>query len=329
MKVSVCITVFNEEKTISRLLHALLDQTKKPDEIVIVDGGSTDKTIEIIKHFQKKDATIKLLVEKCSIAKGRNLAISLSRNEIVALTDAGCEPYLDWLEKLVYFFKHKEVGIAAGFYDMRTTNPLNKVISCYLGVVEERFDPTSFLPSTRSVALRKSVWEELCGFDESLESTGEDTLFFARAVKQGVKIVRVKEARVVWWEIGEMNLRTFFKKVFSYAKGDVKTGIWLHPSKGLMSHNIKAVSVFLRYFLFLFLAFKLFQSFSSYFWVIFVFFLYLIWPIYKWRDVLKERKERIFLPLVQAVSDFGIMGGFLAGIWEGLFSIFKISFKIK
>jgi hypothetical protein len=126
-----------------------------------------------------------------------------------------------------------------------------------------------------------------------------------------------------------MDLKLFFKKVFGYAKGDVKTGIWFHPSKGLMSHNIKAVSIFLRYFLFLFLAFKLFQSFSSYFWVIFVFFLYFIWPIYKWRDVLKEKKERIFLPLVQVVSDFGVMGGFLAGIWEVLFYIFKISFKIK
>ena len=49
MKVSVCITVFNEEGSIGELLDSLLKQTKKPGEIVIVDGGSKDKTVDVIR----------------------------------------------------------------------------------------------------------------------------------------------------------------------------------------------------------------------------------------------------------------------------------------
>ena len=61
MKTSVCLTVFSEEKSVSDLLGSLLIQTKKPDEIVIVDGGSIDKTVDILRHFQKKDSRIRVL----------------------------------------------------------------------------------------------------------------------------------------------------------------------------------------------------------------------------------------------------------------------------
>ena len=89
MNISICITTFNEEGSIGPLLDSLLAQTKKAEEIVIVDGGSTDKTVEIIRHYQKKDRRIKLLTEKCSRAKGRNIGIEIAKNEIIAITDAG------------------------------------------------------------------------------------------------------------------------------------------------------------------------------------------------------------------------------------------------
>lgn len=320
-KITVCITVLNEEKSIGRLLQALLDQTRKPDEIVIVDGGSVDKTIDIIRHFQKKDSVVKLLVEECSVSKGRNLAISLAKGEIVVMTDAGCVPYSDWLEKLVYFFRHKEVDIVAGFYDMPTSNGFSKAVSCFLGIPEERFDPVSFLPSTRSVAFRKSVWEKVGGFDERLGNTGEDTLFFARAVKSGFKIVRVKEARVVWEEVKKLTLKDFFNKISNYAKGDISGGIWIHPTKGILSHNIKNLTIFPRYFVFAFTFYLLFIGKIFYLFPVLVF-LYLSWSILKWKDVVLG-KDRIYLPLIQIVSDIAVMTGFSRGVWEKSVKIIK------
>ena len=46
LKVSVVVTIFNEEGTIKDLVTALLKQTRKPNEIIIVDAGSTDKTLQ-------------------------------------------------------------------------------------------------------------------------------------------------------------------------------------------------------------------------------------------------------------------------------------------
>ena len=112
MKTSICITIFNEEESIGGLLESLLAQTKKPDEIVIVDGGSTDETVKTIRNFQKKNRVIKLHVQKCKRARGRNLGVGLAKNNIIAITDADCVADKDWLGKIIAPFKNKKIDVA-------------------------------------------------------------------------------------------------------------------------------------------------------------------------------------------------------------------------
>ena len=147
MKVSICITVFNEEKSIKKLLESLLNQSKKADEIVIVDGGSKDRTAEIIRHLQKKNQKIKLLIERCTRARGRNLSVDLAKNEIIAITDADCTARKDWLENVTEPFTNSKVDVVAGFYHMIAENSFQKAESVFLGVLPSRFD-MNFLPST-------------------------------------------------------------------------------------------------------------------------------------------------------------------------------------
>ena len=314
LKVSVCITVKNEEKTIGRLLESLLLQSKKPNEIIIVDGGSTDKTIQIINHFQKKSRKIKLLKEKLSISKGRNLSIEVAKFPIIAHTDAGCVAKIDWLEKLTYPFKHKNVGMVAGFYEMLFSNPLQEAMNVFHGTPPERFDSNEFLPSTRSVAFRKTLWEKIGGYSEKLEKTGEDTLFFFHAVKRNVRIVRVEEAQVIWEETKLFTLKDSMKKFFIYAKGDAQAGIWWHPTKQLASHNIKISAIYLRYLLGLLLLINSFNNILYLKILITGFIFYLFWSIWKWKDVITKWKARKYLPIIQILSDFAVMGGFLSGL---------------
>ena len=157
MKVSVCITVFNEEETIGKLLDSLLFQTKKPKEIVIVDGASYDRTVEIIKHYQKKNKRMKLLIEPGNVAHGRNTSIEVARYPIIVHIDAGCSARADWLEKITLLFKHKEIDAVAGFYKMKAAFSMQKAMNVYHGVPPERFDAITFFPSARSFAFRKSL----------------------------------------------------------------------------------------------------------------------------------------------------------------------------
>jgi len=314
MKVSICITVKNEEKTISRLLDSLREQTKKPGEIVIVDGGSTDKTIEIIRHYQKKNKSIKLLVEKGGIAHGRNTAIDIAKYPAIAQTDAGCTANPDWLEKIIQPLEHGAIGVSAGFYVMRADTSLQKAMNLYLGIHPKRFSSVSFLPSARSVAFKKEVWEIVGGYDENLEKGGEDTKFFISCVKKKIRIARVGDAKVIWEEIKDLTLQTFFLKIFNYAKGDAKTKIWIYPIPGIMSHNIKILLIFIRYFLgmvlliYSFTTPPLFHLFAG------LFLLYIFWSIWKFRDIVNLWRVRVWIPVLQIISDIAVINGFASGL---------------
>lgn len=308
MNISLCIIVLNEEGSIAPLLDSIFEGTKKPDEIVIVDGKSVDKTIEIIRHYQKKHGSIKLLIEKGGVAHGRNTSIEIAKGPIIAQIDAGCIAKKDWLEILTEPFENKKVDLAAGFYDMPAKGPIQAAINVFHGVPPERFNPTSFIPSARSVAFKKALWEKVGGYNEKLKSAGEDTDFFYKCVKTGARIVRVGKAKVIWEETKNMSFKKLLRKFFNYAKGDAKTGIWWHPTEQLASHNIKISSIFLRYMILI----AIYWKFGYWYLLLFVG-IYCFWSIFKWLDVISDWKVRLLLPVVQIISDFAAMSGFLAG----------------
>lgn len=304
MNISICITVFNEEGSIGPLLDSLFSQSKKANEIVIVDGGSNDRTVEIINHYQKRFGGIKLLKEKCSRAKGRNLSVELAKNEIIAMTDAGCVADKYWLEKLTEPFIHSEVDICAGFYKMAGKTPVQKAMAVFLGTTPSKFDVT-FLPSTRSIAFRKEVWEEIGGFPDEEQNSAEDTYFNYSALKLGMKYARVKSA-VVEWGMPD-SIMEFYQKIKSYAMWDARTKIWLFPKKGLASHNIKALFILLRYLIGLSLLVLSFMFGTPPFvYLLIGLFAYCAWAF---------RKAGLWGIVLQFVSDFGVMSGFLSGVF--------------
>ncbi|EKE12690.1 MAG: sugar transferase related protein [uncultured bacterium] len=311
MNISICITVFNEEGTISALLDSLVNQTKKPDEIVIVDGGSTDRTVEIINHYQKRFGDIKLLKEKCTRAKGRNLSVELARNEIIAITDAGCVADKNWLKNLVGPFANGGIDVSAGFYRMTGSNPFRRAMSVFLGTAPRNFNMT-FLPSTRSVAFTRKIWVDIGGFPEGMKEAAEDTAFNYKLVNFGAKISRVKSAIVEWGM--PKTLKDFFWKTFAYAKGDVKLKIWIFPEKGIMSHNIKVLSVFFRYLIGILLL--VFSFRTPLFFAVFAIclFAYLFWSFRKVFLEFGDWKVSLWGPILQITSDMAVIGGFTSGI---------------
>ena len=312
MNISVCITVFNEEGTIAPLLDSLLNQSKKPDQIIIVDGGSNDRTVEIIRHYQRKDGRIKLLVEKCSRARGRNLSVEIAKGDIIAMTDAGCLPAKDWLKKLTTPFNTKKVDVSAGFYEMTGNSSLQKAESVFLGISPNYFD-YDFLPSTRSVAFTKNAWELVGGFPEKLEGAAEDTVFNYKLIISGLKISRVKEAIVEWGM--PKTIKEFFLKIHNYAKGDAQTKIWIFPKKGFASHNIKAVLILLRYLVGSALLFLSFFYPSLFYLLVFSILIYLIWAYRKIYSEFGDWKVSFWVPILQINSDIAVMGGFIKGFF--------------
>ncbi len=309
MKISLVLTVFNEEKTINKLVEALKRQTKKPDEIIIVDGGSIDNTAQGIKNY---NLGMKILIKPgMTIAQGRNAGITETVGEIIVMTDAGCIPHNDWFAKITEPFNNPSVDVVAGFYNMTGDSVLQRCLACYLGILPERLNPDNFLPSARSIAFKKEIWERVGKFSEKLDKAGEDTLFNYQAKKIGAKFKTVEDA-VVDWEVPS-TLKEAIYKFYIYAKGDGQAGIWWHPNQRFSTHNLKISSVYGRYLIFLLLFILGFNT--NIFWLVLLitFFGYLIWTINKNYRFVNRLSSVYYLPLIQVFSDISIMVGFLKG----------------
>ncbi len=316
MTSSLVITVLNEERTIEKLLEALREQTQKPEEIIFVDGGSTDATASVISNFQfpisNKRTKIKFLEKPgASIAQGRNFGIRKAKGEIIVMTDAGCIPHRDWFEKITEPFSKDDIDIVAGFYQMIGETVFQKCLVCYLGILPEKLDPENFMPSARSIAFKKEIWEKIGGFNEKMEWGGEDTLFNYQAKRLGAKFLTVSEA-LVDWEMSK-TWRKAIKKFYGYAKGDGQAGIWWHPNQRFSTHNLKISAIYARYILGVALLIMGFWLKPLWALLLIGFFLYLVWAVSKNYNYVRRLKAIFFLPTIQIISDLAVMAGFLVG----------------
>jgi len=217
--VSVIVTVKNEERSIGDLLQGLLAQSRVPDEIVVVDGGSTDATAAIVEQYAREHSLVHLVhAPGSNISQGRNLAIAHARGPIIASTDAGSRADSDWLQEITRPFDEQAgVTVVGGFFRVETHSVFEACVAALTGFPPEGTDPDTWFPSSRSIAFLKSAWADVGGYPEWLDY-GEDTRFVMALRREGHHVVNAPRAWVSWsprpaW-------RAFLRQYFRYARGD-------------------------------------------------------------------------------------------------------------
>lgn len=229
MKISVLIPVRNEELSIRALLESLRNQTLKPDEVVITDGGSSDATPEIISEFVKRGDPIRLLREAAALpGRGRNLAAAQAGNEWLAFVDAGITPEANWLESLGRRAQAQidggDVDVVYGTYEP-VTDSLFKLcaVMAYVAPPYELEGRLIRPCSVASALMKRSAWKQVGGFPENLRSA-EDLLFMRKIEGAGFKIARAPEA-LVHWQV-EATAWGTFKRFIRYARNNMRAGLW-------------------------------------------------------------------------------------------------------
>ena len=94
MKISVIVPVYNQEKYIGRCIDSVLNQTMTDFELILINDGSKDKSLDILRNYEKKDKRIKIIDQKnMGVAKTRNKGIEIASGEFIVLVDN--DDYLD------------------------------------------------------------------------------------------------------------------------------------------------------------------------------------------------------------------------------------------
>lgn len=306
---SIIVTTLNESLGIANLIDGFLAQTRQPDEIVVVDGGSSDNTVEILREYATRDPRIKIFIEAgVNIARGRNLAIERASCPIVAVTDGGCRPDPRWLEELTKpFQENPTLGAVSGRRVIESCNTF-EFFSGLLSTSRDPGDESKRLFFGRSSAFRKEVWQRAGGYPEWLY-TAEDTLFARRAKELGCKVVYAPDSIVYWRP--RSTWRKLARQFFLYGRGNGRIG----------EGNVGASFYHLRNHLVWLLSLPLGFVFP-WAWLITLFtigFIYrnTVLPTLNWvRQEVSDKRREFYVPAIVFLRSFFNNLGFLYGAWE-------------
>jgi len=221
--VALIVTVRNEEASIDALLDSLLAGTRAPDEIVVADGGSSDRTVERLRSRAAADPRVHFLVAPGNRSVGRNAAVRAARASVIACTDAGVRVEPSWLDRITDpFTRDPSVDVVAGFYRAAGETLFERAAGVVSAPRLEEVDQAHFLPSTRSVAFRRAAWDKVGGFDERWDHN-EDTPFALALRASGCRFAFAPDAIVRWTPRGD--LRSFWRQHRRFGFGDGESGV--------------------------------------------------------------------------------------------------------
>ena len=195
MKVSVIVRCLNEAAHIGRLLDGLLEQSPAPDEIVIVDSGSTDETLEIAAQYPTK--IVHIAPDEFSFGRALNLGCEVASGDILVSVSAHVYPIYDsWLRELTAPFASPNVSLTYGRQqgDDRTSYSERRIFTQWFPVESEPNQRHPFCNNANS-AVRRDVWERY-RWDEALTGL-EDLALARRVIDDGGTIAYVATAPIV------------------------------------------------------------------------------------------------------------------------------------
>jgi glycosyltransferase involved in cell wall biosynthesis len=233
--VSIIIPALNEERMIGRCLESLAQLAFPRDrfEVILVDNGSTDGTIEIAGTFQDRLNLHVLKKTGVRISALRNLGAHEARGPILAFLDADCLAPSGWLERIVALAPSDSAGVLGAHYLL----PEN---SSWVGRIWHRYHEAaksgevSHVPAGNLI-MRREEFVRLNGFDESIQ-TNEDYELCERVRAAGMTVRAFPQIGVVHLGTAQ-SLRVFFRKQAWHGTHVAK--VFLRNVS--RSHNLKAV----------------------------------------------------------------------------------------
>lgn len=219
--ISIVCPVFNEHAYIGSLLEMYSNILPKAKELIIVDGGSTDGTREIILNYKLKDDSVKLLENpKKYVPYALNLALKHCIGDIIVRWDAHTTYSPDYLTAILATFERTHADIVGGPMRAIGKTTIQKAVaaatSSRFGVGNSSFHFENYEGPADSVYLgawRKSVFDKIASFDEQMWRNQDDE-FHYRAKAAGLRIYQSPTIQSHYYP--RSSLVTLFSQYFGY-----------------------------------------------------------------------------------------------------------------
>ncbi|HEX2729223.1 MAG TPA: glycosyltransferase [Rubrobacteraceae bacterium] len=163
--VSVIIPALNEERHIGRLLSDIRRQSRRPEEVFVVDAGSSDNTVAIVEDCPGAI----LLRGEPPVARGRTLGGMRATGDVLVFLDADVRLAPAFLERFVGEIEQRGLDVACPLYTPRDSTPAIRVIHAFWNAVLKGFERVLPSGAGHCIAVRGSVFRESSGFDPRLK----------------------------------------------------------------------------------------------------------------------------------------------------------------
>jgi glycosyltransferase involved in cell wall biosynthesis len=192
---SLVIRAYNESQHLPRLLEGIAHQTVRDVEVILVDSGSSDSTVQIAEQYGAR--VIHIPSAEFTFGRSLNFGVREATREFVVIASAHVHPvYPDWLESLLRPFDDEKVALTYGKQRGPATAKYSEqqIYHQWYPDVSKPDQPTAFC-NNANAAIRRSLWKQN-PYDETLTGL-EDVAWGKWAKEQGYKIAYVAEAEVL------------------------------------------------------------------------------------------------------------------------------------
>lgn len=220
-KISILIPCHNEGKSIKRCVESCLDQTRKADEIIVVDDASTDNSLEMLRDFGRKIKIVRVKKRMGNKSYVQEYGLKLVTGNIFIATDGDTILDKNFVKRIDKDFKDQKVAAVAGYvkslkYNWLTAcRELDYAIGQKIHKVAQSYIDSIFVIPGCAGAFRTEIFRKHISFDH--DTLTEDLDFTYRLHEKGFKIVYDEKAIVYTQDPAD--IRSYFRQMRRWYSG--------------------------------------------------------------------------------------------------------------
>ena len=228
--VTIAMPCFNEEHYIEACIASVQAQDYPPDriEILVADGGSTDRTRQVLEGLAAADPRIRVIDNPERLqAAGMNRLIAAARGDLIVRMDVHCEYAPSYVRSCVEVMQRTGADNVGGAQRARARTRFQKALCAALdsplgvgGAAYRSADKEGFVDTVFLGAFRRAVFEQV-GLYDSRAITNEDAELNQRLLASGGRIYLSRDIEVHYYP--RDSFRTLARQYFKYGQGRART----------------------------------------------------------------------------------------------------------